>query len=41
MQAWLAQGALYNGEPITTGTEPWLHWCRIALAPGGIGMTGC
>lgn len=28
MHAWLAQAPLYNNQPITTGHEPWLHWCR-------------
>lgn len=28
MRAWLGQAPLYDGKPITTGHEPWLHWCR-------------
>lgn len=28
MRAWLAQAPLYDNKPITTGHEPWLHWCR-------------
>ncbi|KND95218.1 Pathogenesis-related protein 1B [Tolypocladium ophioglossoides CBS 100239] len=28
MRAWLAQASLYNGQPITTGHEPWLHWSQ-------------
>lgn len=28
MKAWLAQAPLYDDKPITTGHEPWLHWCR-------------
>lgn len=28
MHAWLAQAPLYDNKPITTGHEPWLHWCR-------------
>lgn len=27
MRAWLNQASLYNDQPITTGHEPWLHWC--------------
>lgn len=30
MHAWLSQGPLYDGKPITTGHEPWLHWCKWA-----------
>ena len=29
MRAWLSQERLYTGQPITTGHEPWLHWCEI------------
>lgn len=25
---WLAEGSLYNGQPVETGDEPWLHWCE-------------
>lgn len=32
MQTWLAQAALYTGQPITTGAEPWLHWCKPLLS---------
>lgn len=28
MGVWLAQSVLYDGQPITTGQEPWLHWCE-------------
>ncbi|TQV95646.1 riboflavin aldehyde-forming enzyme [Cordyceps javanica] len=28
MHAWLAQAPLYDDKPISTGHEPWLHWCR-------------
>jgi len=28
MKAWLSQASLYDGKPITTGHEPWLHWCK-------------
>ena len=28
VQDWLAQAALYDGQPITTGHEHWLHWCK-------------
>lgn len=28
MRAWLSQERLYNNQPITTGHEPWLHWCK-------------
>lgn len=28
MHAWLAQETLYDGKPIKTGHEPWLHWCK-------------
>lgn len=30
MHAWLSQERLYTGQPITTGHEPWLHWCKIS-----------
>lgn len=30
MRAWLSQEHLYTGQPITTGQEPWLHWCKTA-----------
>jgi uncharacterized protein YkwD len=30
MRAWLSQERLYAGRPITTGHEPWLHWCKGA-----------
>ena len=33
MRAWLAQQSLYSGQPITTGREPWLHWCTACSAP--------
>ena len=33
MRAWLAEGYLYGGQPITTGHEPWLHWCRTSSPP--------
>lgn len=26
MQSWLAEAAGYAGQPVATGTEPWLHW---------------
>lgn len=25
---WLAEGAQWNGQPVNTGGEPWLHWCK-------------
>jgi hypothetical protein len=25
---WLGQEPLYTGQPITTGQEPWLHYCK-------------
>ncbi|KYK58562.1 hypothetical protein DCS_05579 [Drechmeria coniospora] len=28
MHAWLAQASLYNDEPVRTGHEHWLHWCK-------------
>ncbi|EGX90663.1 SCP-like extracellular [Cordyceps militaris CM01] len=31
MHAWLAQAPLYDNKPITTGHEPWLHWCKFML----------
>lgn len=27
-RVWLAQASLYNDQPITTGQEHWLHWCK-------------
>ncbi|KAF7559535.1 hypothetical protein G7046_g4619 [Stylonectria norvegica] len=27
VQTWLAQATLWDGSPITTGQEHWLHWC--------------
>ena len=39
MEAWLAQGASYDGQPVATGEETWLHWCKCgatwALATSG------
>jgi hypothetical protein len=26
---WLGQAPLYTGQPISTGQEPWLHFCEI------------
>lgn len=31
MRAWLSQESLYTGQPITTGHEPWLHWCGFIV----------
>ncbi|KAH7328631.1 hypothetical protein B0I35DRAFT_473314 [Stachybotrys elegans] len=28
MKDWLSQAILYDGKPITTGREPWLHYCE-------------
>lgn len=28
VQDWLNQAVLYNGQPITTGQEKWLHFCE-------------
>lgn len=41
MRAWLAQASLYNGQPITTGHEPWLHWCTASPAPSKYGCLRC
>lgn len=27
---WLAEGALWDGRPVGTGQESWLHWCKFA-----------
>lgn len=27
---WLSQEPLYNGQPISTGQEPWLHYCKFS-----------
>lgn len=32
MRAWLSQERLYTGQPITTGKEPWLHWCKYRFS---------
>lgn len=34
MHAWLGQAPLYDDKPITTGHEPWLHWCMLLLNAG-------
>ena len=33
MYTWLAEGSALNGQPptVTTGSEPWLHWCKSSL----------
>ncbi|CAM1506872.1 Fc.00g065130.m01.CDS01 [Cosmosporella sp. VM-42] len=28
MHMWLAEVSQYNGQPVTTGSEPWLHWSQ-------------
>lgn len=28
MYSWLAEAPSYNGQPVATGSEPWLHWCK-------------
>lgn len=28
---WLGQALLYTGQPITTGQEPWLHFCKTCV----------
>lgn len=33
MTAWLSQAPLYDNKPITTGQEPWLHWCASPPIP--------
>lgn len=30
MHAWLSQEVLYDNQPITTGHEHWLHWCKVS-----------
>lgn len=25
---WLSQASLYDGQPLKTGQEHWLHWCK-------------
>ncbi|KOS16599.1 Pathogenesis-related protein 1A [Escovopsis weberi] len=27
VHTWLIQEQLFDGQPITSGHEPWLHWC--------------
>lgn len=29
MYTWLAQESLYDGQPVTTGHEPWMHFCKL------------
>ncbi|QUC18671.1 uncharacterized protein UV8b_02912 [Ustilaginoidea virens] len=35
VHAWLSQEHLYNNQPIMTGHEPWLHWCKKSPATLG------
>ncbi|KAL6403302.1 riboflavin aldehyde-forming enzyme [Ilyonectria robusta] len=28
---WLSQASLYDGQPLKTGQEHWLHWCRDSI----------
>ena len=27
-RSWLAEAHQWTGQPVSTGTEPWLHWCK-------------
>lgn len=29
--AWLAEGSNWNGQPISSGHESWLHWCMYSF----------
>lgn len=29
MYSWLAESSSYAGQPVSTGSEPWLHWCKL------------
>lgn len=32
--SWLAEGAQWNGQPVNTGSELWLHWCKSSCKYG-------
>ncbi|KAK5990731.1 Pathogenesis-related protein 1B [Cladobotryum mycophilum] len=39
IRAWIGQAALYDGHPVTTGREPWLHWSQCVWS--GSTQVGC
>lgn len=30
VNAWLAEGSAWGGQPISSGQESWLHWCKCS-----------
>ncbi|KPM38958.1 hypothetical protein AK830_g7575 [Neonectria ditissima] len=36
---WLLEGSIYDGQPIRTGQEPWLHWSQCMWS--GTTQIGC